>query len=156
VYRVTAREEQIFDTYVDVPTDQEDNDPGWPGGPANFLLGETQVLVELRDDIQLTLYFLSDGIRNANDVTVCLPIQKDLIFNAAQDPLEEVVTVVLNEEEITPEDIEFFPPGIPLPTVCTNAIDAGGGAVVVRIGDLPVEAAGFVRFVVEVDDEISP
>ncbi len=62
--------------YVAAPRDTDDNDPKWP---TNYLRGLINAgAVQPGDDLEYTIYFLSNGASNANNVRFC-----DLVPNNA-------------------------------------------------------------------------
>ena len=87
VKRVTAinpgRDGEIqFDTFVDDGTlDNEDNDPNWPDGDDTYLPGAISVDdVRPGDEVEYTIYFLSNGNEDAANVQICDVIPDNMSF----------------------------------------------------------------------------
>jgi len=144
---------------VDDPNDPDDNVGGWSALP-NGLLGVfnlgTEVSLQSGDEVEYTIYFLSDGGPVVNDVQICdaIPEQTTFVPNSIElDDLndnedENPVTFV---DELTPidalDDPRFDDPPCPNP-------NNPNGSVLVNVGDVPSTApdnVGFVRFRVTID-----
>ena len=87
VKRITAinpgRENEIrFNTFVDDGiADNEDNQPNWPDGDDTYLPGVISVSnIQPGDEIEYTIYFLSNGDGDANNVQICDVIPDNMSF----------------------------------------------------------------------------
>ena len=93
VKRITAvnpgtPDEIRFDNFVDDPSTPNDNDSNWPdsdGDSSNsnniYLRGRIDAVeVKPGDEIEYTIYFLSNGSEDASNVTVCDVIPSDMSF----------------------------------------------------------------------------
>ncbi|MEQ9359874.1 hypothetical protein [Coleofasciculus chthonoplastes] len=113
-----------------------------------FNLG-SEVSLQSGDEVEYTVYFLSDGGPVVNDVQICdaIPEQTSFVAN----------TIELNEASLTDnEDADqgnFFGELTPVNPPCPNP-DNPNGSVLVNVGDVPSTApnnVGFVRFRVTID-----
>jgi uncharacterized repeat protein (TIGR01451 family) len=136
-----------FSTFIDNPADPDDNAPGWSQLPpvGVYQLG-LENPIQTNDQIEYTVYFLSDGGNLANNINFC-------------DLIPEGTTFIPNSIEAikgtTPVGGNFFSPLVPLPAGngCSNQTNPNG-AVLVNLGDISNEEpsnVGFVRFRVTVD-----
>ncbi|MFP4102498.1 DUF6923 family protein [Coleofasciculus sp.] len=141
-----------LDRVVDDPNDPDDNVGGWSALP-NGLLGVfnlgTEVSLQSGDEVEYTIYYLSDGGPVVNDVQICdaIPEQTSFVTN----------TIELNETSLTDnadtDQGTFFGELTPVTPPCPNP-DNPNGSVFVNVGDVPSTApnnVGFVRFRVTID-----
>lgn len=172
VKRITAinrgqANEQLFeDTYVDVGSDSDgDNAPEWP---ANYLGGVVGgVDVQPGDEIEYTIYFLSNGATMAEDFRLCDRIPDYLSF--ADDAFSPDAGILLglasgNSPLTNTEDgdqgayISSNSESLPH---CRQDLSIGSqtqdnGFIIVNVGDVPsaldnpTGAYGFVRFQAQV------
>ncbi|MEQ9484765.1 hypothetical protein [Coleofasciculus sp. F4-SAH-05] len=137
---------------IDDQNDPDDNVSGWSALP-NGLLGVinlgSEVSLQSGDEVEYTIYFLSDGGPVVNDVQICdaIPEQTTFVPN----------TIELNETSLTDnEDADqgiFFSELTPVTPPCPNP-DNPNGSVLVNVGDVPSTPptnVGFVRFRVTID-----
>lgn len=132
--------------FIDDPNDTNDNAPGWSQLP---LLGVFQLSdspIKSGDDVDYTVYFLSDGSSAINNVRFCdlIPDGTTFVPNSIQALLG---TTSINGS--------FFSPLAPLPAgnSCSNQTNPNG-AVLVDLGNLSNVAGsnfGFVRFRVKIN-----
>ncbi|MEB3827244.1 DUF7507 domain-containing protein [Phormidium sp. CCY1219] len=139
-----------------------------PDWPANFLRGRTDVEILPGDEVEYTIYFLSDGNQVAENVTICDPLQdaQQFILNAfnGRTPTDgglagnlgialalnsATPTVYLSSANDSPDRGRFYPPGAIAPNAC--ALPNVRGAVVVEVGALSPGEYGFIRFRVRID-----
>lgn len=137
---------------IDDQNDPDDNVSGWSALP-NGLLGVinlgTEVSLQSGDEVEYTIYFLSDGGPVVNNVQICdaIPEQTTFVPN----------TIELNETSLTDnadtDQGTFFGELTPVTSPCPNP-DNPNGSVFVNVGDVPSTApdnVGFVRFRVRID-----
>jgi uncharacterized repeat protein (TIGR01451 family) len=136
-----------FSSFVDNPADPNDNAPGWSQLPpvGVYQLGLENPL-QSSDEIDYTIYFLSDGSSPANNVNVCDLIPEGTTF--VPGSIQAIVGT-------SPSEGNFFSPLAPLPTGngCSNPTNPNG-AVLVNLGNISNVAGsniGFVRFRVRID-----
>ncbi len=136
-----------FSGFVDDPADTNDNAPGWsqqtPVGV--FQLGIENAL-QTNDEVEYTVYVLSDGGTPANNINFC-----DLIPTGTSFVPGSLQSVIVR----TPIQGNVLSPLAPLPqgNACSNQSNPNG-AVVVNLGNISNVAGsnfGFVRFRVRVD-----
>lgn len=136
-----------FNSFFNNPADPNDVVPGWsqltPVGL--FQLGIDDSL-ESRDEVEYTIYFLSDGGEPVTNVNFCdlIPSGTTFVPNSLQ--------VILGN---TPIQGQFFSPLAPLPpaNVCPDPTNPNG-AVIANLGNISNEEGnnfGFVRFRVTLD-----
>ncbi len=173
VKRITAinrgqADEQLFDsTYVDVgDPDDDDNAPEWP---ANYLSGVVNgISVEPGDEIEYTIYFLSNGGTVAQDFRLCDRIPDYLTFveNAFATDTGIMLGRNSGEQSLTnAEDLDlgaYIANNSDSLSYCRYDLTQGSqtqdnGFIVVNVGDVPsasndpTGAYGFVRFRAQVD-----
>ncbi|MEQ9550844.1 MAG: hypothetical protein RIM23_14665 [Coleofasciculus sp. G3-WIS-01] len=138
---------------IDDQNDPDDNVSGWSALP-NGLLGVinlgTEVSLQSGDEVEYTIYFLSDGRPVVNNVQICdaIPEQTSFVAN----------TIELNEASLTDnEDADqgnFFGELTPVDAPSCPNPNNPNGSVLVNVGDVPSTApdnVGFVRFRVRID-----
>lgn len=135
-----------FNRFIDDPNGTTDNDPGWSQLP---LLGVSQlnnITIKSSDEVDYTIYFLSDGNSPANNVRFC-------------DSIPDRTTFVPNNIQAiigtTPINSNFFSPLAPLPVgnTCSSQTNPNG-AVIVNFGNISNVVGsnfGFVRFRVKIN-----
>ncbi len=120
--------------------------------PVGVLTLPSNVQLQSGDEVEYTLYFLSNGSSPALNVQLCdqIPVNTDFLTNgyatgqgiryrSAESPSPTNITNVADADAG-----RYFTPLAPLPTVCGP--NQNNGAVVVNIGDIPVSGFGFVQF----------
>jgi uncharacterized repeat protein (TIGR01451 family) len=178
VKRVTRVNNTDFNRVVDDPADSNDNAGSWPSG---YLQGEIDVDNILPgDEVEYTIYFLSDGTTTANNVRLCdlVPLNQTYVQNGfnnlAQAPggfagADKGMSVrfgtsnPLSVTNANDGDVgQFYPSGRRVPgnpPVCPNINTPlnGNGAVLFDLGDVPnfssdnENSFGFIRFRAIVD-----
>ncbi len=132
--------------FIDDPNDTNDNAPGWSQLPLFGVFQLSDSPIKSGDDVDYTVYFLSDGSSAINNVKLCdlIPDGTTFIPNSIQALLG---TTSINGS--------FFSPLAPLPAgnSCSNQTNPNG-AVLVDLGNLSNVAGsnfGFVRFRVKIN-----
>ncbi|WP_445727657.1 Ig-like domain-containing protein [Kamptonema formosum] len=154
VKRITRINSTTFNDLASDPADPDDKASGWP---SNYLLGKIDGGKILPgDEIEYTIYFLSDGGATANNVTICDLVPRNLTF------IPGGISVFVNGSQLSYTDAgdgdggQFYTAGTSLPASCRkgNEIPQNtNGAVVVNLGNIPSATGstpsnsyGFVRF----------
>jgi uncharacterized repeat protein (TIGR01451 family) len=140
---------QRFTTFVDDPLDTNDNATGWGQFPLSGVVTLTaDQPLESGDEIEYTVYFLSDGSQPVRSVNLCDQAQ----------PLTRILPnsnlLGLGTAAPSPGG-EIFSPLAPLPidNACSNQANPNG-SVLFNLGDIPNTPgnnAGFVRFRVRIN-----
>jgi uncharacterized repeat protein (TIGR01451 family) len=142
-----------FGTFVDDPTSTDDNNPAWAqlvpsGAPVGIINLPNDNPVRSGDEVEYTVYFLSNGSAPALSASICdpIPVGTSLVSDTAQvrlgnNPIERGGTV--------------FTPLAPLPdnSSCPDQRNPNG-AVIFDLGDVPntpTNNVGLVRFRVRVN-----
>jgi fimbrial isopeptide formation D2 family protein/uncharacterized repeat protein (TIGR01451 family) len=71
---------KTFSQFVDDPNLLNDNDANWPAPLSTYLRGEIDSIAKPKDEIEYTIYFLSNGGNVAKNVQLCDPIPNGLTF----------------------------------------------------------------------------
>jgi uncharacterized repeat protein (TIGR01451 family) len=142
----------------------DDNAPGWPITPPIYLQGafdQAQVPVAIQprpgDQVEYTIYFLSDGPANAQNVTLCdfVPNNSSYVANSLQLQIGTApITAVADTVGASGGAYAVAP----FPSAC-NGTDNGNGAVLVNIGTVanstgagvPATSYGYIRFLATVN-----
>ena len=151
-----------FNTFVDDPNDPSDNLAGWsqllPVGLPNV---SQQIALQSGDEVEYTIYFLSDGTQPVDNVRFCDPIPSETSFIA--DSFGGGRGVLLNLANtntsqtnfIDGDHVSYFSPVAPLPSnnVCPNQVNPTGAVTVNfdSISHIDGSNFGFIRFRVRVD-----
>ncbi|HEY9808007.1 MAG TPA: DUF11 domain-containing protein [Halomicronema sp.] len=160
VKRVTALNGTAFNEVVDDPADTNDNAINWP---PNFLQGRIDgTFIQPGDEVEYTIYFLSDGGAQAANVNLCDLIPAGLQFIGDAFGSNRGVSVLLNNTQnistnVVDGDVgQFFAAGstISVPAGSQPCVGVNSnGAVVVNLGNLstatgsnPTGSYGFFRF----------
>ncbi|MBD2043102.1 DUF11 domain-containing protein [Microcoleus sp. FACHB-672] len=163
VKRVTQINSTSFNDLVDDPADVNDNAANWP---SNYLLGRTDGgRVQPGDEIEYTIYFLSDGSAPAGNVVLCDLVPPNLGFISNAFGAVQGISVFLNGNQQSYTNSadgdggQFYPAGtlIPPPPGGVSPQPCGdantNGAVVVNLGNIPTATGsnpansyGFIRF----------
>jgi len=149
---------------IDDQNDPDDNVAGWSALP-NGLLGVinlgSEVSLQSGDEVEYTIYYLSDGESVVENVQICDAIPEQTTFVPGSIKLIEEIEKSLSDNEdedegtfvggLTPidslDDPRFDDPPCPNP-------NPEKGSVLVNVGDVPSTApnnVGFVRFRVTID-----
>ncbi|HBB32794.1 MAG TPA: hypothetical protein DDZ80_00085 [Cyanobacteria bacterium UBA8803] len=152
-----------FDSFVDDNADANDNAPGWSQLPQRVPVGILKlgedIPIESGDEVEYTVYFLSDGSVNANGIRICDPIPEGTTF--IPDSFAAGQGLVVNqggtETRLTNgSDTDlgaFFPRLNPVTSPCPNTNNPNG-SVFFNLGNIPTVApgnVGFIRFRVGID-----
>jgi uncharacterized repeat protein (TIGR01451 family) len=147
-------------------TSDDDNAAGWPTTPAGFLQGvfdNNQVPVANQpkpgDEIEYTLYFLSDGNADAANVTLCdfMPANTTYVPGTLGLTLG-TTTTALSDSAADADAGQFIANGGAFPAACSSS-NNNRGAVVVNLGTVttstapgtPTTSYGYIRFRAKVD-----
>ncbi|NEP02099.1 MAG: DUF11 domain-containing protein [Symploca sp. SIO2E9] len=148
-----------FSSFIDDPNDNDDNAPGWAQlPPVGVITVGPEISLQSGDQVEYTIYFLSDGQTALNNVDFCDAIPEETAF--IRDSFASGSGILLNQNALEQsqsnlEDgdqgrfIEIMRPGNP---PCPETLPKG--AVFVNLGNIPVTAGnnfGFVRFRVTID-----
>lgn len=175
VKRITAINTTNFTNIVDPSTTTNLNDNSNVRWVANYLKGKVSDTSQPGDEIEYTIYFISDGANPANNTTFCdrIPTNTSFISNTFNSGytanslgLSGTDRGILWQYSGTTQSLTnlsdgdaatYFPPGVEPSTVYPNINCQGSninGAIVVNLGNLPnaigagtpVNSYGFVRF----------
>jgi uncharacterized repeat protein (TIGR01451 family) len=154
VKRITGVNDQTFLNLADDPT-PNDNDVSWP---SNFLLGAyNNVVVRPGDTVEYTIYYLSSGDVDVNNVNICdmVPDNSTFVSGAFNDNTTAVaqqrgIDFLLgnHRESLTNrEDVDrghYVGVNTSITTNCGPAINAANptGTVVVKVGNLSHSGPG--------------
>jgi uncharacterized repeat protein (TIGR01451 family) len=150
-----------FGTLTNDPADPGDDASGWSQFPpvGMIQLGAGTPL-QSGDEVEYTIYFLSDGSLPAREINFCDPISLGTTF--VRDRFSAGSGISINRSGATTsvtnaadsDSGTFFSPLAPLPVgnVCPEQTNPNG-AVIVQLGDISNTGSnfGFVRFQVRVD-----
>lgn len=151
-----------FNRVVDNPNDTNDNASGWSQLPERLLgvpqLG-SETSLQSGDDVEYTVYFLSDGSQSVTNTRICDPIPLGTTF--ISDSFGAGSGILLNQNSTqTPQtnvlDADqgtFAPPLTPVTSPCPNPNNPNG-SVSLQLGDISNTApnnVGFVRFRVKIN-----
>ena len=164
VKRITAINTTAKTGFVDDSGTTDDNAPNWPSPTATSLAGVINGgMVKSGDEVEYTIYFLSDGGADAQGVVLCdlVPLNQTLVTNAystvtagaggTAGAARSIATSV-NGSQVSYTDVVdgdaggFYAVGAsvpipdkgnsPQPCPTTNTSANGNGAVVVNLGTL--------------------
>ena len=152
-----------FTSFVPDPNDVNDDAAGWsqlPGGVLSgvYRLGSDNPL-QTGDEVEYTVYYLSDGTQSVADVKICDPIPENTTFIPNSFQLGQGILLNLqatNTSLTNASDTDkgtFFPPLTPVTSPCPNTNNSNG-SVLVDVGNLTTAApnnVGFIRFRVKID-----
>ncbi len=152
-----------FQGFADDPNDPNDNASGWsqlPGGilPGVVLIGADSLL-QSGDEVEYTVYYLSNGGQPVTNAKICDPIPQRTTF--IPDSFQPGQGILLNQRATNTvltnaQDADqgtFFSRLTPVTSPCPNLSNANG-SVFVDLGNLPITApdnVGFIRFRVKID-----
>jgi uncharacterized repeat protein (TIGR01451 family) len=162
VKRVSAIGATAITGFNDVTTGAQAADDNAPGWIANYLqgaFGTSQIPIANRpnpkDEVEYTIYFLSDGGLNAQGVALCDFVPNDSTYVANS------LTLAIGTGTPTPisdatgdADGGFYPNLSTFPSACSTGANQGNGGVVVNVGTvnrstgvgIPATSYGFIRF----------
>jgi uncharacterized repeat protein (TIGR01451 family) len=152
-----------FTSFTPDPGDDDDDVSGWsnlPGGVLSgvYNLGSNNAL-QTGDEVEYTVYYLSDGTQSVSDVKICDPIPDKTTF--IPDSFQLGQGILLNQQATNTSltnasDTDrgtFFSRLTPVTSPCPNTNNANG-SVLVDVGNLTTTApnnVGFIRFRVKID-----
>jgi uncharacterized repeat protein (TIGR01451 family) len=149
-----------FNTFLDDPNDGNDNAPGWSALSPIGLARITEAnLLQSGDDLEYTVYFLSDGTGVATNAQFCDPIPAGSTFLAdtyggGSGTLLRLEGTERPQTNGTDGDQGRFIPALtPSPSPCPS-LNNPNGAVFVQIPTLSNRSpnnVGFMRFRVKID-----
>jgi fimbrial isopeptide formation D2 family protein/uncharacterized repeat protein (TIGR01451 family) len=149
-----------FSTFVDDPADDNDNAPGWSQlSPVGVLKLGSEVSLQSGDEVEYTIYFLSDGAQNSRNIKFCDLIPAGTTF--IPDSLGPGIGIRLRQggtqsNQTNASDTDqgiFYSPLTPVTAPCSDPKNPNG-AVFLQLGNVPNTApnnGGFVRFRVRID-----
>jgi uncharacterized repeat protein (TIGR01451 family) len=153
-----------FTDFVDDPSDPNDTVSGWAQlSLVGVLTIDPSSPLTSGDEVEYTLYFLSDGAVPAEDVRVCDQIPPGTLF--IPDSFGAATGIQFNRanaaraltNSVDTDEGSFLTPLAPLPNgnACpANAQTNANGSVIVNLGEVsstPGQNFGFVRFRVRID-----
>jgi len=144
-----------------VVTSSDDTAPGWSqlvpqGAPIGAVSLNNSTPLQPGDEVEYTVYFLSDGRRGVNSVSLCdqIPSGTRFIFGSNR---VRVGSQPLANDSVARSAIagEFFTPLAPLPTnnPCSNQNNPNG-SLIFSLGDLPnlpTNNVGYAQFRVKIE-----
>jgi uncharacterized repeat protein (TIGR01451 family) len=161
VKRITQVNTTLFNSFIDNPADAND-DPGiWPATfqPVGLIQQDSQNPLTSGDEVEYTIYYLSDGLQPVQNAKICDAIPEGttfipnsfgagsgILFN--QGGAQAPQTNVPDADQGT-----FFSPLTPVTAPCT-ALNNPNGAAFMQLGEVPNTApnnVGFVRFRVKIN-----
>ena len=187
VKRLTKIQATTFSNYIDLVTGggaTDDNAPNWvspsvtatksdsSGTTPNFsallqgIVTSSALPIAQQpkplDEVEYTVYFLSDGGANAQNVILCdfVPNNSTYVPNSLKLSIGAgAPTAISDATGGADTDGGFYPNLSTLPTACSTGTSKGNGAVVVNVGTVdrssgsgtPASSYGFFRFRAKVD-----
>jgi uncharacterized repeat protein (TIGR01451 family) len=126
-----------------------------PVGRSDLL--NPQTLVRSGDEVEYTIYFLSAGTRNATNVQLCDAIPAGTTF--INNSFAPNSGILLNQNgsqspQTNAADTDggsFFTPLAPVASPPCADANNSNGSILLRLGDVSPNNAGFVRFRVKID-----
>jgi uncharacterized repeat protein (TIGR01451 family) len=152
-----------FQSFVDNLNDRNDNVSGWSQLPGGVLTGVFRIgsdaLLQTGDEVEYTVYFLSDGTQLVTDAKICDPIPEKTTF--IPDSFQAGQGILLNQQTtntsltnaLDTDQGTFFSRLTPVTSPCPNTNNSNG-SILVNLGDLPPTPpnnVGFIRFRVRID-----
>ena len=146
--------------YNDLATDvNDDATVNWPGGSNNYLLGAitgNQIptpnpgLPGPKDEVEYTIYFLSDGAMTAQSVSICdfVPANQTYVSGSMTLNFNGTTTAIADGAGTGPGS-GFYTSNFPASCLGTNN---GRGAAYFQVGNVtsvnatPATSSGFIRF----------
>jgi len=136
-----------------VVTNSDDTAPGWSqlvpqGAPVGVVSLNNSTPLQPGDEVEYTIYFLSDGRTGVNAVTLCdqIPLGTRFIFGSNRVRVGSQPLAIAGE---------FFTPLAPLPAnnPCSNQTNSNG-SLIFSLGDLPnlpANNVGYAQFRVRIE-----
>jgi uncharacterized repeat protein (TIGR01451 family) len=152
-----------FASFVNDPNDVNDDAAGWSQLPGGILSGVYRIgsdnPLQTGDEVEYTVYFLSDGSQPVTDAKVCDPIPEKTTF--IPDSFQLGQGILLNQQATNTSltnapDADkgtFFSRLTPVTSPCPNTNNSNG-SILVDLGNLPPSSpnnVGFTRFRVRID-----
>jgi uncharacterized repeat protein (TIGR01451 family) len=152
-----------FTSFTPDPGDDDDDVAGWSNLPGGVLSGVYRLNsdnpMQTGDEVEYTVYYLSDGTQSVTDAKVCDPIPEKTTF--IPDSFQAGQGILLNQQAINtsltnaPDTDQgtFFSRLTPVTSPCPNTNNSNG-SILVNLGDLPTTSpnnVGFIRFRVKID-----
>ena len=160
VKRVTRVGPTLLTTVVNDPDDPNDNaGVNWPAG---YLVGNIAAAAEPFQEVDYTIYFLSDGNSAASNVRLCDLVPANTTYVANSLRISQGGAAPTNLSDSAGDDPgERFAAGPTAPAPCLNTpnSNSNGGVYVTVPGNLPGATApgtptgsyGYIRFTVRLD-----
>ncbi|MBD2740876.1 DUF11 domain-containing protein [Coleofasciculus sp. FACHB-1120] len=151
-----------FNSFVDDPNSDDDNAAGWSQlSPIGVSTIAAETALRSGDEVEYTIYLLSDGTAPANNVRFCDPIPAGTTFIAdsfgsgAGISVNRAGTIAPRTNALDADEGTFLAPLAPLPAgnACPNQNNADG-AVIVNLGNISNATGsnyGFTRFRVKIN-----
>ncbi len=161
VKRITQVNTTPYSNLVDEPADPNDNPGIWPETlqPLGLARLDPQNLLKSGDEVEYTIYFISDGSQVVQDVKICDAIPEATTFIPNSFGLGSGILLNQGGTQIPQTNASdtdkgtFFSPLAPVPAPCLNTNNPNG-SVFLPVGDLPNTApnnVGFMRFRVKIN-----
>jgi uncharacterized repeat protein (TIGR01451 family) len=161
VKRITQVNTTPYNAFIDNPADAND-DPGiWPATfqPVGLIQQDSQNPLTSGDEVEYTIYFLSDGLQPVQNAKICDAIPEGTTFIANSFGVGS--GILFNQggaqaPQTNAPDADqgtFFSPLTPVTAPC-SALNNPNGSAFVQLGEVPNTApnnVGFVRFRVKIN-----
>jgi uncharacterized repeat protein (TIGR01451 family) len=159
--RITRVDTTTYNGLVDDPNSADDNPNLWPQTlqPVGLINLDPQTSVKSGAEIEYSIYFLSDGSENVQNVKICdlIPVGTTFIpnsFSASSGILLNQGGTSTPLSNVADADKgTFFSPLAPVTAPCADTNNPNG-AVFVNLGNVPFSTpnnSGFVRFRVKIN-----
>jgi uncharacterized repeat protein (TIGR01451 family) len=151
-----------FNSVVNDPSNANDNVSAWsqlPGGLLGIPRLGSETPLQSSDEVEYTIYFLSDGSQAVQTVRICDPIPAGTTFipnsfgSGSGILLYQNSAQTLQTNALDTDQGTFASPLTPVAPPCPDANNPNG-SVLLELGDIPNTAptnVGFVRFRVKID-----
>lgn len=148
-----------FSSFVDDPANDNDNAPGWSAILGSLPVGAFNIgdgVALSGDDVEYTVYFLSDGSQAVQNVQLCdaIPAGSTFINNSfgAGSGLLLNQGGALNPQTnaVDTDKASFISPLTPVAPPCADTNNPNG-SVLFQLGDIPPNNGGFMRFRVRIN-----
>jgi uncharacterized repeat protein (TIGR01451 family) len=151
-----------FNSFVDDPNSDDDNAAGWSQlSPIGVSTIAAETALRSGDEVEYTIYLLSDGTAPANNVRFCDPIPTGTTFlpdsfaSGAGISVNSAGTIATRTNASDADEGTFLSPLAPLPAgnACPNQNNADG-VVTVNLGNISNAGGsnyGYIRFRVKVN-----
>ena len=158
VKRITQVNTTTYSNVVDDPTDANDNPGIWPTTlqPLGLAQLSQQTPLKSGDEVEYTIYFLSDGTQDVKDAKLCdaIPAGTTFISNSfgagSGILLNQGGTQIPQTNASDTDKGSFFSALTPVTAPCSDTNNPTG-AILLNLGDIPANSAGFARFQVKID-----